>query len=158
MKCQHNLAYDADNSGCPGDPNGSGVALRPISRYYQNGYDIKYSQLANAGWRSSEAGALEDAQGTYNTSCQTPFSLNIFSPRRTDTFHCSSLVWRIYYDNEDHPVNVDSNHRTYRKWLDSKYGWWLGWYIITFTIAPDDIALDSDLDSYYERYNIQGLN
>ena len=111
----NSLAYDADNSGCPGDPNGSGVALRPISRYYQNGYDIKYSQLA-------------------------------------------SLVWRIYYDNEDHPVNVDSNHRTYRKWLDSKYGWWLGWYIITFTIAPDDIALDSDLDSYYERYNIQGLN
>ena len=55
-------------------------------------------------------------------------------------------------------MDVDSNHSTYHDWLESEYSWWLAWFIINYTIAPDDIALDSDLDSYYERYNIQGLN
>ena len=146
-----------EESGCPGDPSGSGVALRPISIYYQNGYDIKYSQLADASWRWSEIRALNDAKNEYGTSCQTPFSLDVYHPQRTDTFHCSSLVWRIYIDNPHHSVSVDSNHTTYYDWLDARYPWWLAAYIITHVVAPDEIALDPDLDHYYEE-TIQNLS
>ncbi len=149
----NSLVYDADNSGCPPNSNASsGVANRPISRFYRQGYYIKYSQLATASWRSSEEDALEDAQDEYSTSCETPFSLNVFHPQRTDTFHCSSLVWRIYRDNEDHPVNVDSNHANYRAWLEEEYNWLLARFIINSAIAPDEIALDPDLNHYYYAY------
>ena len=145
--------YDADADGggdCTDNANGAGVAYRPLERYYRNGYDVRYAQLANASWRSSEAGALDDAEDEYDTACETPFSLDVFNPQRTDTFHCSSLVWRIYLDNEDHSVNVDSNHPAYFEWLKAKYQFLGATFIITHAVAPDEIALDSDLNHYYE--------
>ena len=149
------FVYDADADGggdCTDNANGAGVAYRPLERYYRNGYDVRYAQLANASWRSSEAGAVEDAEDEYSTACSTPFSLDVFNPQRTDTFHCSSLVSRIYLDNEDHSVNVDSNHPTYYGWLALRYP--LSWvaYILNNAVAPDEIALDSDLNHYYEAY------
>jgi hypothetical protein len=147
------FVYDADADGggdCTDNANGAGVAYRPLERYYRNGYDVRYAQLANASWRSSEAGALDDAEDEYDTACETPFSLDVFNPQRTDTFHCSSLVWRIYLDNEDHSVNVDSKHPAYFEWLKAKYQFLGATFIITHAVAPDEIALDSDLNHYYE--------
>ena len=144
-------AYDSDAGGgigCTGD--GSGVALRSLTRYYRSGYGVQHSQMKNVSARSSEAAALDAAQDRFGVACQTPFEGN--SDRNsTDSFYCSKLVWRIYYDNEDHPTNVDSNHPTYWAWLNVKYSW-LAWYIIIYWVAPDEIALDWDLDQHYRHY------
>ena len=45
---------------------------------------------------------------------------------------------------------MNSNHFDYFWWLYQQYGFMGAWYIINFTVAPDEIALDSDLDNYYE--------
>ena len=39
----------------------------------------------------------------------------------------------------------------YFTWLNVKYNW-LAWYIIIYWVAPDEIALDWDLDRYYRYY------
>ena len=145
-------AYDADASGgvgCGGD--GSGVALRPLSRYYRSGYGVQHSQMDNASARPSEADALDDAQDNYGVECETPFAIRS-SKTSTDSFYCSKLVWRIYKDNEDYPTNVDSNHVRYFNWLVQKYKLVLASYIILYWVAPDEIALDGDLDHYYRHY------
>ncbi len=110
-----------------------------------------YGQLANQSWRWSQAGALEDAQDAYGTDCQIPFTLNVFAMSGTSTFFCSKLVWRTYLDNENYSVNLDSNSFTYYWWLVNNplWGWVSAWYIVTHTVAPDEIALSSYLDSYY---------
>ena len=69
----------------------------------------------------------------------------------TGSFYCSKLTWRIYIDNETHPTNVDSNHPIYFGWLYLKYRH-LAWFIMLYYVAPDEIALDGDLDHYYETY------
>ncbi len=144
--------YEADPDECPNGEDG--VALRPLSRYYEEGSDVMYSQLDNASWRWSEAGALEDAEEEYGTNCETPFTRNVFDMDSTDRFFCSKLVWRIYLDNEHHSVNVDSNHYSYFFWLMLRHGlgWPTAWYIITHTVAPDEIARHSDLDNYYKAH------
>ena len=145
-------AYDADadeGEGCAG--NGSGVALRLLNRYYRNGYGIQHSQMKNASARASEADALDAAMDTFGVACRTPFAIKS-SKTSTDSFYCSKLVWRIYEDNEDYPTDVDSNHFTYFDWLYKKYGWVTAAYILLYWVAPDEIALDGDLDHYYRQY------
>ena len=142
------LAYDADASGGAGCTGaGSGVALRSLNRYFQDGYWIGYSQLETVAGQESEEGAYLAAVEDYDTDCSTAF--NIRSDKNsTDSFYCSKLTWRIYQDNPTHPTNVDSNHPTYFAWLYAKY--WVGaYYIILYWVAPDEIALDWDLDHYY---------
>ena len=145
-------AYDADadgGEGCTG--NKSGVALRPLSRYYRNGYGVQHSQMQNVSARPSEADALAAARDRFGERCRTPFAIRS-SKSSTDSFYCSKLVWRIYEDNEDYPTNVDSNHVKYFAWLKVKYGWLLGSYILLYWVAPDEIALDGDLHHYYRHY------
>lgn len=146
------FAYDADASGgkdCTGSK--SGVALRDLNRYYRSGYGVQHSQMEDASARPSEADALDAARDRFGVACQTPFVIRS-SKTSTDSFYCSKLVWRIYEDNEDYPTNVDSNHVQYFDWLRGKYGWVLGSYILLYWVAPDEIALDGDLDHYYMHY------
>ena len=141
------LAYDADASGGRGCTNdGSGVALRSLGRYYQNGFAIKYSQLRTASGQASEDDALLIARHRYGIECRKPFSL--YTGRdSTDRFYCSKLTWRIYMDNATHSTDVDSNHPYYLAWLMGKYSH-AAYFIILYIVAPDEIALDSDLDHY----------
>ena len=62
-------AYDADASGgvgCTGA--GSGVALRSLSRYFQDGYWIGSSQLETAEGQESEEGAYLAAVDDFGTT------------------------------------------------------------------------------------------
>ena len=140
-------AHDAEASGCPMDPNQGGVALRPLTRYFRDGFWVKYSQLETASGQASEAVALDNAKNTYGTLCEAPFSMYT-SISSADEFYCSKLVWRIYNDNLTYPTNVNSNHPLYFGWLHHKYGN-LAFLIILYVVAPDEIALDIDLDHYY---------
>ena len=115
------LAYDADASGgagCAGD--GSGVALRSLNRYFQDGYWIGYSQLETAAGQESKDDAYLAAVDDYGTGCSTAFDIRS-DKHSTDSFYCSKLTWRIYQDNPTHPTNVDSNHPAYFAWLYMKY-------------------------------------
>ena len=146
-------AYDADASGgigCSGDTK-SGVALRPLNRFYRSGFGVQHSQMDKASARPSESDALDAAKESFGVECQTPFAIKS-SKSSTDSFYCSKLVWRIYKDNEDHSTNVDSNHVKYFDWLRKKYGLVVGTAVLLYWVAPDEIALDGDLDHYYTHY------
>ncbi len=141
------FAYDADANngrGCTGD--GSGVALRSLGQYFQNNFSVRFSQLRTASGRASEDDAYLAARSIYGVACQTPFSLS-GSKSDTSSFYCSKLTWRIYKDNATHPTDVDSNHPNYFAWLYTRYGGY-AFYIILYIVAPDEIALDPDLDHY----------
>ena len=97
--------YDSHPDNCAGT-NDDGVGRRPLSRLYDKAESVMYSQLANSSWRSSEPGALEDAEDAYSTNCQTPFTRLWFDMSSTSKFFCSKLVWRIYLDNDDHSVDL----------------------------------------------------
>ena len=140
--------FDSSNEECSNGQDG--VALRELEEFYNDADDVMYAQLANQSWRWSQEGAMEDSQNAYGTNCQTPFTMNVFTISGTSSFFCSKLVWRTYLDNENYSVDVNSNHFDYFWWLYQKYGFMGAWYIITFTVAPDEIALDTDLDNYYE--------
>ena len=107
-----------------------------------------YSQLANSSWRSSEPGALEDAEDAYGTNCQTPFTRLWFDMSSTSKFFCSKLVWRIYLDNDDHSVDLNSYHYSYFLWLISRLSVSGALYILYSTVAPDEIARSSHLNHY----------
>ena len=66
----------------------------------------------------------------------------------TSKFFCSKLVWRIYLDNDDHAVNVDSNGAAYHYWLQDRYPALVAALIIINTVAPDEIAFSPNLDNY----------
>ena len=140
-------AYDVDaggGRGCTGD--GSGVAIRSLGRYFQDGFAIRYSQLRTASGQASEDDAYLAARSIYGVACQTPFSL-YSSKSSTSSFYCSKLTWRIYEDNATHSTDIDSNHPYYFSWLYARYASY-AFYIILYVVAPDEIALDSDLDHY----------
>ncbi len=142
------FAYDADANGgrdCTGD--GSGVALRSLGRYFQDGFWVRFSQLETPAARASEDDAYLAARSNYGVACQTPFSL--YTNRdSTDRFYCSKLTWQIYMDNATHSTDVDSNHPYYLAWLMGKYSY-AAYFIIFYIVAPDEISLDWDLDHYY---------
>ena len=152
------FVFDSYPGHCSGDAdNDDGVALRPLDEYfYVDGNEIMYAQLATSSWRASETGALEDAEDRYGTECETPFTQNPFDMSSDDKFFCSKLVWRVYENNSDHPVNVNSNSWFYYVWLANHagdsgtgLGWWLAGIVLFGTVAPDEIARDGDLDNYY---------
>ncbi len=66
----------------------------------------------------------------------------------TSSFSCSKLVWRVYLDNDNYSVNVDSNAAAYHYWLQERYPALLAAVIIVNTVAPDEIALSANLDDY----------
>ena len=97
----------------------------------------------------SEAGALTDAKEEYGTSFETPFTMNIFNKTSADKFSCSKLVWCIYLDNDQSSVDLDSDHGSYSGFLLIRLSLPTSLYVLYFTVAPDEIALDSDVSSYY---------
>ena len=139
--------YDSHPDNCAGT-NDDGVGRRPLSRLYDEAESVMYSQLANSSWRSSEPGALEDAEDAYGTNCQTPFTRLWFDMSSTSKFFCSKLVWRIYLDNDDHSVDLNSNHYSYFLWLIPRFSVSGALYILYSTVAPDEIARSSHLNHY----------
>ena len=142
--------YDSNNQDCEGTDS-DGVAVRLLQEFYDDADTIMYAQLANSSWRSNQAEVLKDAKSNYGTNCSTPFTMNPFSMNGTSSFFCSKLVWRAYLDDDNYPVDLDSNSWTYYWWLLPKYGWATSWYIITHTVAPDEVALSSHVDRYYQK-------
>ena len=139
--------YDAHPDHCS-PTSGDGVGLRPLERMYEDADSVMYAQLNNESWRSSQAGAVSDAKASYGTVCSTPFTRNAFAMGGTSKFFCSKLVWRIYLDNDDHAVNVDSNGAAYHYWLQDRYPALVAALIIIDTVAPDEIAFSPNLDNY----------
>ena len=139
--------YDAHPDRCRGRSR-NGVALRSLSRMYENADSVMYAQLDNQSWRWSQARALGDAEDAYGTNCSTPFTRNAFAMSGTSKFFCSKLVWRVYLDNENYSVDVNSNAVAYHQWLQEVWPEWLAGIIIINTVAPDEIALSPHLDDY----------
>ena len=144
------LVYDSDTKRCQ-HARRKGVALRELSDgFYQDGYEIMYQQLSNAGQRSTQGATLSNGKQVYGTACQTRYEFNFFNMSSEDRMYCSKLVWRVFQRSPGYSVNLDSNHRDYQDWLAEKYSHVLAIYIITHTVAPDEVALSSHMTTYYD--------
>ena len=139
--------YDSDTDLL--GPNCDGVDRRSISKFIRNDHRIRYGQLANSSGRSHVRAALSRAQFSYGTGCSTPYNYNFIDKWTTSRMYCSQLVWRTYKDIGDYSVNLDSNHWRYLLWLKLRYGAAVAAAGVP-AVAPDEIALDGDLDDYYE--------
>lgn len=144
--------YDSSDQDCAEtDDEDDGVALRSLQEFYDDADNIMYAQLADSSWHANQAEVIKAAKQNYGTDCSTPFTMWVFSLNGTSSFFCSKLVWRAYLDDDDYPVDLDSNSLTYYWWLHRMYGWSLAWYIINYTVAPDEIALSPHVDRYYQK-------
>ena len=137
--------YESDvGFGC------GGADLRNISKFIRDGYEIQYAQLDEEDGRSHVDEALDWAQDTYGTGCDTGYNWAFPNKWTDSSLYCSQLVWKTYKNIEDdYDVDLDSNHWIYLGWIALHYG---NAHIAALAIpavAPDEIARDGDLDYYY---------
>lgn len=128
----------------------NGVERRSISKFIRNDHAIRYGQLADSSGRSHVSAALSRAQTAYGTGCSTPYNYVFSDKWTTSRMYCSQLVWRTYKDIGNYSVDLDSNHWRYQLWLTVNYSAAIAATIGIPGVAPDEIALDPDLDGYYE--------
>ena len=127
-----------------------GVNRRSISKFIRRDHAIRYGQLKDSSGRSHVSAALSRAQATYGFDCTTPYNYAFPNKWTTGSMYCSQLVWRTYKDIGEYSVDLDSNHWRYLTWLTLNYSAAIATTIGIPAVAPDEIALDGDLDGYYE--------
>ena len=111
--------YDAHPNDCHGTDD-NGVGLRLVSRMYVRSEAVQYAELSSQSWRRTLPDAVDDAKDDYGDNCTAPFTKNPFNMSSTSKFYCSQLVWKVYLDNDDYSVNLDSNDSTYHFWLQDR--------------------------------------
>lgn len=137
-----------DGSSRVYESNPDGVRLKPLSDWQGSG---RYVGLAydNKRNESDIRSALDWAKKKWKTDGTTPYNYN-FANKTTDSkLYCSQLVWKIHGNKG---VDLDSNHWQYIAYVTALWG--TGGTAIAYSaVAPDEIALDSDVTIYTKGWN-----
>jgi hypothetical protein len=104
------------------------------------------NQLTSA--RTQEG--LNWAEATYGTNGETPYNYFFWDKERNDRLYCSQLTWKIHHHMV---VNLDSNHWAYQLWIAVHWGPWAILLISLPAVAPDEIALSSNVTIYSASWN-----
>ena len=152
------MVYDSHPAPCGGRNHG-GVGLRPANaHFFRSGSRVMLAQLSTSSKRWTEGRALDQAQAStrFGDDCRKPFSFNFLESKfSTNSFYCSKLVWRVYWDNRHYPRNIDSNSSRYLYWLITSpdngrvpIPWYIAYSLVLISVTPDEIAYDGDLNNY----------
>lgn len=130
------------------ESNSDGVRLKPLSNWQQTN---NYVALGYNNKRSTTRvqNALNWAKGRYGTDGRIPYNYNYANKSTDSRLYCSQLTWKIH-KNVD--VDVDSNHWSYLTYISARWGL-LGLAVARAAVAPDEVALDSDVTVYATAWN-----
>jgi uncharacterized protein YycO len=146
MNYSHSGAYDGSNLVY--ESNSDGARLKPLNSWKAAGAYVSLGRN-NKKPSSTVENALTWAKNKWKTNGTTPYNYN-YPDKNTDAkLYCSQLVWKIHSYTG---VNLDSNHWSYHLYIWAKWGLAGNAFGIP-AVAPDEIALDSDVTIYSSGTN-----
>lgn len=134
-----------------------GVVRRQLAVVWQVGGSCVAFARINGTSPLQRQTALDAAHGVYGINSATPYNFNFIDKNINTALYCSQLVWKTFQHNSTNK-NLDSNSAVYRDWLVARFAFTpiLGATASAaagLMVAPDEIALHSDVAIYHERQN-----
>lgn len=146
MKYSHVGNYDGGQRVYEANPDG--VRLKPLRNWQRPGIDIGLARNNRLKSTVVETG-LDWAEAKYGTDGRTPYNWLFFDKGTDSHVYCSQLVWKVH---QRLGVDLDSNNWRYFLWVTVRFGP-AGLAIVMPGIAPDEIALSSNVAVYAEGRN-----
>jgi hypothetical protein len=137
--------------GCRVSDGGEGIPQAINRIWYQWVADVEHIWQGRAWDDQAQAAvvvSLEAAKARYGIDGRTPYNYRLFDKHRDDRLYCSQLVWKVYQGAE---IDLDSNDPHYAVMMALRAAIYPflsaqdGAVIARLAVAPDEIALDDDL-------------
>lgn len=146
MNYCHAGTYEGYNSVY--ESNFDGVRIKPLQNWKQRG---AYVALAWNRWTTyaQDRASLAWAESKWGWTGSTPYNYNFADKWTDNALYCSQLVWKIHQHSG---YDLDSNNWGYLTYIYARWG--LVGYVIGYqAVAPDEVALSSNVYIYSQGYN-----
>ncbi len=142
MNYSHSGTYDGDSYVY--ESNTDGVRLKKIARWQTFGSTVAFGRNNKISATAVIKG-LDWAKNKYGTDGRTGYNYVLPNKTTDSRLYCSQLVWKIHMNQN---VDLDSNDWRYLAYITFKYGSVLAGSLVVPAVAPDEIALDNDVNIY----------